>query len=138
GEADPGAHQAVDPALVSAGVRFPDAAATEAVLRSSTRRHPALVDAEAARQFAIYWRLREFADKGEALDLEAFARSGQQGPLRFDRVPLLGGDLAVGGRPIADADPDAVEVSLGIVGERVRALSWLRRGGRYSTVELVP
>lgn len=130
--------QAVDPALVSAGVRFPDAAATGAVLRSCTRRHPALVDAEATRQFAVYWRLREFADKGEALDLEAFARSGQQGPLRFDRVPLLGGDLAVAGRPIADSDPDAVEVSLGIVGERVRALSWLRRGGRYSTVDLVP
>ncbi|HVM04348.1 MAG TPA: DUF4272 domain-containing protein [Acidimicrobiales bacterium] len=128
----------VDPAVVSGALGFPDVAATAAALRASTRRHPAVVDAEAARQYAIYWRLREFVAKGEALDLESFARSGQQGPLRFDRVPLLGGDLAVGEKAIADADPDVVEVSLGIVGERLRALNWLGRGGLYSAVELTP
>ena len=130
--------QPVDPAVISGALGFPDASATATVLHASSRRHPAVVDAEAARQYAIYWRLREFAAKGEALDLESFARSSQPGPLRFDRVPLLGGDLAVGDRAIADADPDLVEVSLGIVGERLRALNWLRRGGRYSAVELTP
>ena len=130
--------QPVDPAAISGALGFPDASATATALHASTRRHPAVVDAEAARQYAIYWRLREFAAKGEALDLESFARSGQQGPLRFDRVPLLGGDLAVGDKAIADADPDVVEVSLGIVGERLRALNWLRRGGLYSAVELTP
>ena len=130
--------QAVDPAVVSGALRFPDAAATSSVLRSCSRRLDALVDLEAARQYAVHWRLRDFAERGEALDLAAWARNGQQGQMRFDRVPLLGGDLAVGGRPISDADPDVVEVSLGVVGERLRALNWLRRGGRYSAVELTP
>lgn len=130
--------RAIDPAVVSGALRFPDPAATVSVLRSCSRRHAALVDAEAARHYAVYWRLREFADSGEAMDLEAYARNASPGTLRFDRVPLLGGDMAVGGRPIADADPDVVELSLGIVGERLRALNWLRRGGAYADVELTP
>lgn len=128
--------QAVDPALVSGLLHFPDAGATRKLLSSVGRRHPAVVDAEAERHYAIYWRLCEFASNPVALDLEAFVRGGASEALRFEQVPLFGGDLAVGNVAIADADPDAVEVALSIAAERLRALNWLRAGGLYSATRL--
>lgn len=130
--------QAVDPTLLSAVVRFPSADETRAVLRSARRRRQRSIDGEAQRHYSIYWRLLEFAANHEALDLESFSRGSPTGPLRFDEVPLLDGDLAVGDRPIADADPDQVDVALGIMAERLRALNWLRRGGTYSATTLEP
>ena len=57
------------------------------------------------------------------------------GPLHFERVPLVDGDMAVAGRSIARADPEAVDLVLTTTAERLRALNWLRRGGPYSGVD---
>ena len=130
--------EAVDPMTVSGLLGFPDAVRTRGVLWSSTRRHQAHVEAAAERQYALHWRLTEFAANGEALDLGALARDEPSGPLRFDQVPLLGGDLALRGRPIVEADADALDVAMAITAERLRAVNWLRRGGLYSAVELTP
>jgi len=40
--------------------------------------------------------------------------------------------------PITDADPDAVDQTLTVCTERLLALNWLRRGGRYSATTLDP
>lgn len=130
--------EAIDPTLMSAILRFPDADSTLEVLRSGTRRHQAIIDEEAERHFSIYWRLVEFAANRTPLDLEAYNRTPQAGPLRFERVPLLGGDLAIGGQPIEYAHPDTVDVALCITAERLRALNWLRKGGAYSSTSLEP
>jgi hypothetical protein len=134
----PAHDEAVDPAVVSGLLRFPDADATRKLLSSGARRHHAIVDDEAERHYAIYWRLCEFTSNPRELDLEAFVHAGSSGSLRFERVPLFGGDRAVGGVPIADADADSVEVALSIAAERLRALNWLRRGGLYSATQLQP
>lgn len=127
-----------DPALLTAAVGFPRPEETRAVLGRARRRPQAVVDAEAARYYSLSWRLREFLDNGQALDLEGFAREPQPGPLRFDRVPLIGGDLNVQGVPITEADPDAVDQAHTVCTERLLALNWLRRGGRYSATTLDP
>lgn len=132
----PAFDEAVDPTLLSAVLRFPDSDRTDAVLRSGRRRHQAIIDSEAERHSAIYWRLTQFAAHHEALDLETFTHDTPSGPVRFDNVPLIGGDLAVGGRPVKYADPDTLDVVLGITSERLRALNWLRRGGIYSETKL--
>lgn len=129
----PSYDEGADPRLLAAALGLPDAARTREVLRSAGPRHHALVDHEAERYYSIHWRLREFAATGHGLDLESFAKQSPSGPLRFEHVPLVDGDLALAGRPIGDAGTDAVDVALGITVERLHALNWLRRGGKYST-----
>lgn len=98
--------EAVNPTTLSEVLGFPDAERTGAVLQSVDRRHRALVDAEAERYDGIHRRLKDFVAMREALDLESFTRGGQPGRRRFEQVvPLVGGDMAVAGRQIGDADP---------------------------------
>lgn len=127
--------EAMDPALLSTMLGFPDAEQTRAILRSAGRRRPEQVDDEADRHYSIYWRLQEFAATGETLDLEKFIHGRPSGPLHFERVPLVDGDMAVGGRPIALADPELHDIVRSITTERLRALEWLTRGGPYAAVD---
>lgn len=126
----------MDPTVLGAVVRFLDADQARSVLHAARRRHHALIESEAARHYSIYWRLSEFAATQEALDLEALIGSGQSGPSRFEGVPLVDGDLSVRGLTISKADPEAIEVAVGITTERLCALNWLRRGGLYSATDL--
>lgn len=137
-DAIPPFDEATDPTVLSAALHFPDGARTAQVLRSATRRNQGVVDDEAARHYALHWRLQRYLDDGSALDLESFSRSKQSGPLQFDDVALLGGDLAVRDRPIWEADRDTLEIAARATAERFRALCWLRRGGPWSAVELEP
>lgn len=130
--------QSTDPAMLSAVLQFPRPEETRAVLSGARRRPQAIVEAEAVRYYSLSWRLRAFLDDGRALDLEEFARGPQEGPLRFDRLPLVGSDLGVRGVPIADADPDTIDEALSVCTERLVALNWLRRGGPYSATTLDP
>lgn len=134
----PPLEEAVDPALLTAVVRFPQADKTKAVLRTATRRHQVVIEAEAARLFSIHWRLHEWENDPKALDIESFAQRSTSGPLRFERVPLVRGDLSIGGVPIAEADPQLVDVAYSIASERLCAVNWLRRGGPYSATDLGP
>jgi hypothetical protein len=126
--------ESTDPMALSSILRFPEGAATREVLKVATRRHQALIDAEAERHRSIRWRLHDFAAHPQALELASFI--GPDGQPRFGHVPVLDGDLAVGGRPIAEADPQAVEIARAITDERLRALHWLQHGGPYSATKL--
>lgn len=134
----PAPEEAVDPTLLSGVLRFPDAEKTKAVLRAATRRHQAMIEAEAERQYSIYWRLSKFAEDQQSLDLEAFTRNSPTGPVHFERVPLVDGDLSIGAVSISEADPQLVDVALSISAERLRAVNWLCMGGPYSSPELGP
>ncbi|HET7487736.1 MAG TPA: DUF4272 domain-containing protein [Acidimicrobiales bacterium] len=123
--------QPVDPALLSGLLLFPDGRKTRETLRTVKRRHQASVDDEAARHLAVHWRLEHCLASGQALDLVG-SRHLPAG-LRFDDVPMAGGDLAVAGQPVAEADFDTVEMARAITAERLHALAWLQVGGSYST-----
>jgi hypothetical protein len=63
---------------------------------------------------------------GEGMDFEAYLRAHP----RFredwlDGLPLIDGDLAIGDRPIADAEPDEVDKCTSIAVERQIAAYWL-------------
>lgn len=128
--------EAMDPTRVSTALRFPDAPATQAMLRSVTRRQMPAIDREAEYHNAIYWRLCRFLATGQALDLGAPVTSASGAPVRFDALTLVGGDLGIGGVAIAEADPDDVQLAVTLVEERLTALHWLRDGGLYSDIRL--
>lgn len=128
--------EAVDPTRISTVLRFPDALSTQAILRSVTQRQIPALERETERHDAIDRRLCRFLATGQALDLgsNVTAASGSAG--RFDEATLVGNDLGIGGLPIAEADPDDVQLALRLTEERLTALHWLRNGGLYSDIRL--
>ncbi|MBY0456878.1 MAG: DUF4272 domain-containing protein, partial [Gemmataceae bacterium] len=80
------------------------------------------------RLFDLHWRLRNFHLRPEAMDFAEFARTCWFGPLDITGVPLVAGDLSVGGKAIIDADPDAVRTARSTALERHKAANWLWQG----------
>ena len=128
--------RAMDPAVLSAILGFPDAERTRSVLRSVAARRPTAIDAEAARYQGTYWQLREIATALQTRALEPWSPPVLSRPGNSPTGPSTGRDLVVAGTPAVDADPEAVDLALGITGERLRALNWLASGGRYSEVRV--
>lgn len=76
------------------------------------------------RIFSIHWRLVDFRIRPVALDFPEVARRSTFG-LVTDAAMLIGSDLAVRGRPIAEADPRDVGLASSIARERHQAANWL-------------
>ena len=70
------------------------------------------------------------------MDFAEFSRTAWFGPLDVAGVRLLENDLAVGDRPLMDADPSAVARATSAVTERHLAANWLRYGGVYSETDI--
>jgi hypothetical protein len=102
---------------------------------------PSLKDADEIfamreRLFSIHWRLTDFRLQARAMDFAAVATRSTFG-LRTDAAMLVGGDLSIGGVPIASADPGAVQRVRSIARERHQAANWLvgdAYGAAYSSV----
>lgn len=79
------------------------------------------------RIFTIHWRLREFWHVARTpLNLPHVAATSPLGQLMSLRdVPLIDGDLAIGGMPIAEAPTDLVQLCLAITQERHQAINWV-------------
>jgi len=73
----------------------------------------------------VHWRLREFSLRRGTVDLERFARESWFGGFDLERIPLVAGDLAIGGVAIANADPNKVRACGSIAMERHQAINWL-------------
>lgn len=85
------------------------------------------------RLFAVHWRLRNYHLDGEILDFAAFARTCWFGPLDLAGLPLVDGDLAIGGQRLDRAVPDDLGTAQSIAQERHQAANWLWEGPqRYS------
>lgn len=74
---------------------------------------------------AIHWRLREYRLRPGPLDFKRVAARLSFGDSNLDGITLAGGDLAVHGRPIDSAPPDAVQHIASIALERHRAIEWV-------------
>jgi hypothetical protein len=78
------------------------------------------------QQFAAHWRLRDFLSvEPRRLDFAAFAQTAWFGPLDLRGLPLIDGDLAVGGVPIDQAQMGRLQLAHSVVTERRRAAAWL-------------
>jgi len=85
----------------------------------------------------VRWRLGRAQEQHRAMDLAAFVRGAPAGVFELEGLPLKEEDLALGGVPVARADPHAVRVCLGMNEERLRALLWvLGQRPLYSEVVL--
>jgi hypothetical protein len=83
-------------------------------------------DAYANKALAIMWRLRQFAHiEQQPLDFADFARSVEWATFNLEGVALCERDLAIGGRPITDADPELLQLAMNIASERHVAANWL-------------
>ncbi|MEM7248773.1 MAG: DUF4272 domain-containing protein [Acidobacteriota bacterium] len=75
--------------------------------------------------FATHWRIRDHSLNRGSLDFAEFARTCWFGPLVITGLPLAEGDLAVGGRSIAKAEPQQVGFCLSMALERHQAIRWV-------------
>jgi hypothetical protein len=85
------------------------------------------------RLFAIHWRLRNYFANPGVMNFTEFARTCWFGPLDISGLPLVKGDLALGGKRIDRASADAFDAAHSASQERHQAANWLWEGPeRYS------
>jgi hypothetical protein len=72
-----------------------------------------------------HWRMRNFFLRPEAVDFVAMSRDCWIGEFDLSRFRILKGDLAIGNRPIAKADPQHVGKTMSAAMERHLAANWL-------------
>jgi hypothetical protein len=76
--------------------------------------------------FSVHWRLREFFLTAKRLDFVKVAKKHPWFDSRsLKRIPLVSGDLRIGNRAIASADPAEVRVVMSIAQERHQAINWV-------------
>lgn len=77
-----------------------------------------------SKLLAIHWRLREHR-AGDPFDFVAFAADNWFGGFDLEGIALAERDLAVGGAPLSQADPEHVELTRSISVERHLAANWV-------------
>jgi hypothetical protein len=105
-----------------------DVEAARALLAKPTLRPVEEITTVRNRLFALHWRLRNFFVKPGAMDFAEFARTCWFGPLDIAGVPLVEGDLALGGERIDRASADAFSSAHSASQERHQAANWLWAG----------
>ncbi len=114
----------VDPEELTESLGLLEVDAARGLLAAASLRPRAELARVARSLLAVHWRLREFARRPGPMD---FAHRAREAGLDLDPalIPLVDGDLAIGGRTIAEAPRESVEDCLGIAHERHRAMNWL-------------
>jgi hypothetical protein len=85
------------------------------------------------RLFALHWRLTEFRINRKSFDFPEFAKSAGFGPLDISGLKMIEGDLAIRGKRLDKATPDALDAANSAAHERHQAANWLWQGPeRYS------
>jgi hypothetical protein len=105
-----------------------DAEAARALLAKPTLRPVEEIATVRNRLFALHWRLRNFFVKPGVMDFAEFARTCWFGPLDITGLPLVEGDLALGGERIDRASADAFSSAHSASQERHQAANWLWAG----------
>lgn len=105
-----------------------DADAAKELIAGATLRDRTELGEFRARMFALHWRLRNYRLNSEVLNFAEFAKTCWFGPLNISGLPLLKGDLAVGGKRLDRADGEEVAKANSAVMERHKAANWLWEG----------
>lgn len=91
------------------------------------------------RLFALHWRMRNFHVNPGVMDFADFARTCWFGPLDLTGLPLVEGDLALGGERLDRTPEDEFSSAHSAAQERHQAANWLWEGPeRYSRASVAP
>ena len=77
------------------------------------------------RILAVHWRLRQFRLDGKAIEDWENKAKNDWFPLNVAGLPMVGGDLALGGVALVDAPEDLFDLASSIAQERHQAINWL-------------
>jgi Domain of unknown function (DUF4272) len=113
-----------DPGAIATSMGFL-ADVLPAALRAPQLRSATELDWQKRRLYGIHWRLREFWLRPRSFDFRSYARTAAHGAFDLIGIPLLDDDLAIGGRPLAQAQRDLAQRSHDMVVERHLAIGWL-------------
>lgn len=122
-----------------------DIAACKGLLAVSSLRPLPELQAMRRRLLAIHWRLTNFSLRPTAMDFVRFTETSFAGfdptawfsPREVAELPLIGGDLAIGGFRLDRALSDQFSLARSIALERHLAANWLCEGPeRYSATDV--
>jgi hypothetical protein len=89
------------------------------------------------RLFTLHWRLTNYRIDPTAMDFAQFVRNCSFGPMDITGLPLVEGDLGLGGVRIDRAAPDVFSCANSAASERHKAVNWLWEGpARYSEASI--
>lgn len=127
-DALPPIDETIDLGELSAQLELPWTAvdAAPSLLRSPHLRPAADIERLDTLLLTAHWRVRNFlaVDPGP-MDYVAWVPGVEWAPLSLDGLEVVDRDLAIGGLPIAAADPERVARTDSILRERRLAVSWL-------------
>ena len=118
----------VDPQTLLAAAGVLNADAARDLLAAPALRPRDEIETLRKRLFALHWRVTEYRIRGTAIDFAHFAATAWFGPLDITGLPLVEGDLAIGGKRIDRAPHQAFGRVQSIVHERHLAANWLWEG----------
>jgi hypothetical protein len=119
----------LDPLWRSLGLL--DADAARALLTSPTLRPREEIGSLRQRLFAVHWRLRDYYLSLRVMDFGKFARTCSFGPLDITGLPLIEGDLGLGGKRIDRASEEGFSAAHSASQERHQAANWLWEGPEH-------
>ena len=108
-----------------ASLCFLNSPTARTLLANQTLRSRKEIGALRNRLFALHWRLRNYYLNPKVMDFAGFARTCRFGPLDISGVPLVDGDLGLGGERIDRASPNLFSSAHCAAQERHRAANWL-------------
>jgi hypothetical protein len=118
-----------DLGLLAERLALPWTSASEVVVMHAPelRRAPEEIAAAGTMLLTAHWRVRQFMHVDPSpMDFVAWVPGAEWADLSLDGLEVAERDLAIGGEPIAGADPDRVEMTASVLVERRLAISWLQ------------
>jgi hypothetical protein len=94
-------------------------------LQSPRLRDSTEIESWAETYLTLHWRLRQFSSTPERIDFVKYVSACTWGPLRLERLEILGDDLAISGERIEKVASDGFRQTLSITQERHQAFNWL-------------
>ena len=118
-----------DLGLLAERLALPWTSASEVVVMHAPelRRAPEEIAAAGTMLLTAHWRVRQFMHVDPSpMDFVAWVPGAEWADLSLDGLEVAERDLAIGGEPIARADPDRVQMTASVLVERRLAISWLQ------------
>lgn len=115
----------VDPQTVWNAVRVCDAEIARGILQSAKLRTPEQLATYRTQATMINWRFRNQRLHPRQVDFVAMSRSCWIGSFDLVGLQIIDSDLAVGGAPICNVDPERLSTCESIANERHLAINWL-------------
>ncbi|MBI3861213.1 MAG: DUF4272 domain-containing protein [Planctomycetia bacterium] len=115
----------VTPGELFDAVSLGNAEAARALIESAELRPEKEISAMSTHLLMVHWRLRDYSLRPVAMDFVAFSKKSWIGEFDLTGFQIEKNDLALGDKPIAEADPDLVNSCQSSAMERHLAINWL-------------